>query len=80
MVDTLARWQAGTSASFNVPTCQRANVPTLSMNITVDQLLTEMVRRDGSDLILKADNHPLFRIYGDLVPYEQVPRLTGRQV
>jgi twitching motility protein PilT len=50
------------------------------MNVTVDQLLMEVVRRNGSDLVLKADNHPLFRIYGDLIPYEQVPRLTGAQV
>lgn len=33
---------------------------------TVDALLTEMVRSGGSDLILKADAPPLFRLLGDL--------------
>jgi twitching motility protein PilT len=49
------------------------------MNVTVDQLLTEVVRRNGSDLIIKADNYPLFRIHGDLYPYQDAPRLTGEQ-
>jgi twitching motility protein PilT len=36
------------------------------MAAQIDELLTECVKRDGSDLHIKADSPPLLRIYGDL--------------
>ena len=47
---------------------------------TVDDLLRRTVERDGSDLHLKAGSHPLLRIYGDLVPLEETPKLTSEEV
>jgi twitching motility protein PilT len=46
---------------------------------TLDYLLTEMVKVDGSDLVLKEGATPLFRVHGDLLP-TQFPRLTAEQV
>lgn len=46
---------------------------------TLDYLLTEMVKADGSDLVLKEGAPPLFRVHGDLLP-TQFPRLTADQV
>lgn len=46
---------------------------------TLDYLLTEMVKADGSDLVLKEGAPPLFRVHGDLLP-TQFPRLTAEQV
>lgn len=37
------------------------------MSLTLDDLLREVVSRDGSDLHLKAENPPLMRIHGDLI-------------
>jgi len=47
---------------------------------TVDELLTLTVQRDGSDLHLKAGSHPLIRIYGELVPAEEIDPLTPEQI
>jgi twitching motility protein PilT len=43
------------------------------MAITIDELLTEVVQRSGSDLHVKADSPPLVRIYGDLFPMDHPP-------
>ena len=50
------------------------------MNVTIDQLLELTVKRDGSDLHLKAFSRPLIRIYGELLPVEEVPPLTPEQI
>jgi twitching motility protein PilT len=34
----------------------------------IQQLLSAIIKFDGSDLVLKADSPPLFRVYGDLHP------------
>lgn len=48
--------------------------------VTIDQLLYETCRRDGSDLHIKADSHPLVRIYGDLLPMPEYPKFTSEDV
>lgn len=50
------------------------------MTVTVDELLTKVVRRDGSDLHLKANQYPMVRVYGDLYPMEEYGKLGGEQV
>jgi twitching motility protein PilT len=47
---------------------------------TIDDLLHEVVSRDGSDLHLKADSHPLIRIYGELLPMEERPIFSADEV
>ncbi|MCL5103038.1 MAG: type IV pilus twitching motility protein PilT [Armatimonadetes bacterium] len=48
------------------------------MNIEyVNQLLELTCKMDGSDLHLKADNHPLIRVYGELEARKQFPVLTA---
>jgi twitching motility protein PilT len=42
----------------------------------LDELLTAMVRADGSDMVIKADSQPLFRLHGDLLRQEQYPVLN----
>ncbi len=46
------------------------------MNLTIDDLLRMTVERDGSDLHLKAGSKPLIRIYGELIPVEELDPLT----
>lgn len=46
------------------------------MNLSVDDLLRMTVERDGSDLHLKAGSKPLIRIYGELMPVEDVGTMT----
>ncbi|UCH34828.1 MAG: type IV pilus twitching motility protein PilT [Armatimonadota bacterium] len=48
------------------------------MAIQIDELLTECVKRDGSDLHIKADSPPLLRIYGDLYSMD-LPPLTSTE-
>lgn len=48
--------------------------------LTLDELLTYVVKNEGSDLHLKAESHPLMRLYGDLQEMEQYPKLTPEQV
>jgi twitching motility protein PilT len=38
------------------------------MPYDINQLLAGVIKFDGSDLVLKADSPPLFRVYGDLHP------------
>ena len=40
------------------------------MAYDIQRLLTAIIKFDGSDLVLKADSPPLFRVYGDLIPLE----------
>jgi twitching motility protein PilT len=40
------------------------------MAYDIQRLLAAIVKFDGSDLVLKADAPPLFRVYGDLIPIE----------
>lgn len=47
---------------------------------TIDKLLHLTVERDGSDLHLKADSHPLLRVYGELLPIEEVAPLSPDDV
>ncbi|OFX16650.1 MAG: type IV pili twitching motility protein PilT [Armatimonadetes bacterium RBG_16_58_9] len=47
---------------------------------TIDDLLRLTVERNGSDLHLKADSPPLVRIYGDLLPVEEIPPLPSKEV
>lgn len=46
----------------------------------IDELLTATVERDGSDLHLKANSHPLVRVYGELMPMEEYPVLSADEV
>ena len=48
--------------------------------LSIDELLHESVRRDASDLILKADTPPVLRIYGDLYPLSHLPPLSPEDV
>lgn len=48
--------------------------------VTIDEMLRTTVERDGSDLHLKADSRPLIRIYGDLVPIQNIDPLTSEEV
>lgn len=48
--------------------------------VTIDQLLTETVKRDGSDLHLKAGSPPLLRLYGELLPMQEFGVLTAAEV
>ncbi|MGC8782834.1 MAG: type IV pilus twitching motility protein PilT [Armatimonadota bacterium] len=50
------------------------------MTVTVDELLTKVVQRDGSDLHLKANQYPMVRIYGDLYPMQEYGKLSPEQV
>ncbi|MGB9797420.1 MAG: type IV pili twitching motility protein PilT, partial [bacterium] len=43
------------------------------------ELLQEVKERDASDLILKAETPPIFRIYGDLYTDERAP-LSSEEV
>ncbi len=47
---------------------------------TIDELLRITVERNGSDLHLKADSHPLLRVYGELIPIEEVNVLSREDV
>lgn len=48
--------------------------------IHLDTLLRSTVERDGSDLHLKANSRPLVRVYGDLMPMEEMPVLSADDV
>ncbi|HJN15616.1 MAG TPA: type IV pilus twitching motility protein PilT, partial [Armatimonadota bacterium] len=48
------------------------------MDLTLDNLLKFTVKQDASDLFIKANNPPLLRIYGDMVPMN-LPALTSAQ-
>jgi twitching motility protein PilT len=50
------------------------------MHATADQLLPELVRLEGSDLHLAADNPPMVRLHGMLLPMENAPVLGGEEV
>jgi twitching motility protein PilT len=43
----------------------------------IDQLLTELVSRGGSDLHLTVGSHPVVRVHGSLKRMEEFPRLTA---
>src|SRR5690242_9611594 len=43
------------------------------MPYDINQLLAGVVKFDGSDLVLKAESPPLFRVYGDLHPIKAEP-------
>jgi twitching motility protein PilT len=43
----------------------------------IDQLLTELVSRGGSDLHLTVGSHPVVRLHGSLQRLEEFPRLTA---
>jgi twitching motility protein PilT len=43
----------------------------------IDQLLTELVSRGGSDLHLTVGSHPVVRLHGSLKRLEQFPKLTA---
>ena len=47
-------------------------------SLQIDDLLTECVKRDGSDIHIKADSPPLMRIWGDLYRMD-LPALTPAQ-
>ncbi|MCX8053962.1 MAG: PilT/PilU family type 4a pilus ATPase, partial [Armatimonadetes bacterium] len=47
---------------------------------SIDELLHMTVSKNGSDLHLKANSRPLIRIYGDLMPVEEVPPLSSEEV
>lgn len=49
------------------------------MTATVDDLLRITVERDGSDLHLKAGSKPLIRIYGELMPIEEMEPMTAEE-
>ena len=47
---------------------------------SIDELLKITVGQDGSDLHLKADSVPLVRVYGDLMPVENMAPLSADEV
>jgi twitching motility protein PilT len=49
------------------------------MNIHIEDLLREIKVRDGSDLVLKANSRPLYRIYGDLLPVDTYPDVLAAE-
>src|SRR5512133_3514039 len=73
-IETLAPVQAVATASDSV-----ADNISRDPRRVLDYLLTEMVKADGSDLVVKEGAPPLFRVHGDLIPI-QFPRLTAEQV
>ena len=44
--------------------------------MNIDELLKVAIERDASDLHLKAGNHPIIRVHGQLEPLTTFPRLT----
>ncbi len=48
------------------------------MKITLDEMLRRTVSVDGSDLHVKADNHPICRVYSDLMPQTDMPVLDSK--
>lgn len=44
----------------------------------IDDLLKIAIERDASDLHLKAGNHPIVRVHGDLLPLTSLPRLSPK--
>jgi len=42
----------------------------------LDELLTQAVKRQASDLHLKADAHPVLRIHGHLEVQDDLPKVT----
>lgn len=51
------------------------------MTVTsIDELLRLTVERNGSDLHLKAHSRPMIRVYGDLLPVEEIDPLTPDQI
>ncbi len=44
----------------------------------IDDLLKIAIERDASDLHLKAGNHPMVRVHGDLLPLTSLPRLSPK--
>ncbi len=49
-------------------------------NLTIDQLLTMTVQRDGSDLHVKSGVRPMIRIYGELLPVEELDAVSENDV
>ncbi len=47
------------------------------MKFDLYKLLTDCVKADASDLLIKAENRPLLRRYGDLIPMEDYPVLSA---
>jgi twitching motility protein PilT len=50
-------------------------MPETAQNI--DQLLTELVSRGGSDLHVTVGSHPVVRVHGSLVRLDEFPRVTA---
>lgn len=46
----------------------------------IDEYLQELLEQDGSDLHLIAGHKPTMRIYGDLIPMENLPDLSGEEI
>ena len=49
-------------------------------SVTIDSMLRAVVERNGSDLHLKAGTRPLIRVYGDLLPMEDMPVISSEEV
>jgi len=52
----------------------------MSHTTSIDELLRVTVQKNGSDLHLKAESHPLIRVYGELMPLEEVAPLSSDDV
>ncbi len=50
------------------------------MSLNAHSLLREMIKSDASDLHLAADNPPMIRIHGQLLPMDSIPVLTAEEV
>ena len=48
--------------------------------VTIDEMLKITVGRNGSDLHLKADSSPLIRVFGDLIPADEIAPLSADEV
>jgi twitching motility protein PilT len=46
----------------------------------INQLLNEVLARNGSDLHLTAGTHPVVRVHGELMPLTDFPVLNGSQI
>ena len=54
-------------------------LPTLSDDFSLEQLLAQMVREGASDIHFKADSPPILRINGVLYPLEGHPVMSGAE-
>lgn len=50
------------------------------MAVNIDELLSDLIARDASDLHVKANNHPIMRVLGSLVRCVEYPIMSEQEV